>query len=138
MKKEMINTKIIEVKRYIIDSYGFDKLETAQEFLSFYEKGEIANSYIKKNIDCHSKEGIENSEEALENFDRVFCELLESYKAEYSVLYFQCKRGIIGRYLDDSQGQKGRLLNKLYFSNVSCVGEKDGKSYSQPYYAVGK
>lgn len=120
------------------DGARFDIEAEAIKYEEFLEKIANARKLIAYQEDWNAEVGLENSQENINKFHVAFSNLLEAYQPHLLTYWLSNPRGIVGRYLSDSDGPFARKLYDLYSDCVSKVGEKDGKTYGQVYYAIKK
>lgn len=120
------------------DGKIFDTAEEAKSYEDFCRQADSCALLIIKNGNGNKPEGIENSQENIDEFMKEFRRLLTLYDTKLLDKWDANPRGIIGRYLLDGRGSPMYMkIGSVYHHGIMCVGG-DNKSYGQPYFATNK
>lgn len=115
------------------DGYTFNSRSEAMQHEALVDYCWVTLRSIKVQ-ESNVESGLQNTDLDLAMFDMHFKKLLAMVSLPLLENYLKNPRGIIGRFLSDSTSPSHKVLNDAYYRGVLCVG-KDGKSYSQPYFA---
>lgn len=127
--------EIVKVIKYAVYGYEFQSEEEAQSFKTFREKVIKASTLIAQQPDGNAEEGLDNTPEAVKRFEEAFVAIIAEFAPTIHEYYKATGlRGYIGRALSDGSSPYAKVLTRLYYDCVMCVGA-DNKTYGQPYFA---
>jgi hypothetical protein len=128
----MIMEQVIKYKAK--DGVEFDTDYDATNYENLLDRLERVRSVINEQENSNSDIGVENTQEAIDEFNETFRHILVDAAPELVEKWDANPRGIIGRYLSDGDSAIYNALDRAYYRCVLCVGNNN-KSYGQPYYA---